>query len=66
MSLTNEMCGLSANIVFKSYGDICHSSWSSSLLDELSKYKSDSNNNQSSVLRTSSDTLLIQMRDQQT
>ena len=32
-----------ARVLFKRYGDICCLSWPSSLLDELSMYKSDSN-----------------------
>ena len=55
-----------ANALFKSYGDICCSSWPSSLLDELSMYKSDSDSFCSTtVVYTSSDTPLIQTRGRQ-
>ena len=51
-----------ANALFKSYGDICCSSWPSSLLDELSMYKSDSDSFCSTtVVYRSSDTPLIQI-----
>ena len=39
---SNETCGFSENALFKSYGDICSLSRSSSLLDELSMCKRNS------------------------
>ena len=52
----------SANALFKSYGNICCSSWPFSLLDKLLMYKSDSKK----ILSTRcSDIPLIQMRDRQ-
>ena len=55
-----------ANAWVKIYGDIYWSSWPSLLHDKLSMYKSDSDRFLSiTVVYTSSDTPLIQMRTQQ-
>ena len=54
------------NALFKSYGNICCSSWPSLLLDELPMYESDSDSFCSTtVVYRSTDTPLIQTRGRQ-